>query len=481
MSDDTVPPLSQTKQAVLLIHGIGEQRPMSTLWRLVDLVWTHAPGRRPELERKVYSEPDEISGVFELRRLSTNANADGKRTDFFEYYWAHLMSGNELADVLGWLSDLAMRPRSRVPPTLRKAWFALRVMLVVLGAFLFMMVMSVFASGIAGLDGTIWVVMLALIVLVGIVAYLDKAFISPVLGDAARYLRPDPKNIACRQDIRARGVQILSDLHRSGKYDRIVVVGHSLGGVIAYEIVCHFWASRNRMMGIDGGLQAALREAENAGLALVADPQNKAARDRWYSAQGAMAMHLAEAQDSRGAPLWLVTDLVTMGCPLTHAETLLAADPADFAMMKERRELATNPPFYEDFAGDVQRFSYCRTPGGADDPAAAPRCPHNAAAFSAVRWTNLYFPMQGIMRGDLIGGPMTEVFGPGIADVPVRAPREGGWLPHMDYFNAESGPNWGDPEWRDHRDALREAMALERSVPIRGLRQGSTAGTGEAP
>ena len=373
-----------------------------------------------------------------------------------------------------------MRPRSRVPPTLRKAWLALRVMLVVLGGFLSLMVMSVFASGIAGLDHTIWITILALIVLVGIVAYLDKAFISPVLGDAARYLRPDPKNIACRQEIRARGVKILAELHKSGKYDRILVVGHSLGGIIAYEIVCHYWASRNRLMGACAPLQDAMANAEKAGLALIAAPDDATAKAYWREAQGRVAACLADARDPEGAPLWLVSDLVTMGSPMTHAETLLAEDPADFHLMKERRELATNPPFYEAFAGGALRFSYCRLPDAADDAEAGPRCPHNAAAFAAVRWSNLYFPMQGIMRGDLIGGPVREPFGPGIADVPVRAPREGGWLPHMDYFNAETGPVWGGPDWRDHREALHNALALEVPVAAGEVRLG-IGRTGEAP
>jgi pimeloyl-ACP methyl ester carboxylesterase len=450
---------------------------MATLWKLVDLVWTQAPSRKPGLERKVYSEPDELSGVFELRRLSTNANADGKRTDFFEYYWAHLMSGNELADVIGWLSDLALRPRTRVPPTLHKAWFTLRVVLLVLSVFLGLSLISVFASGIAGLSHTLWLTVLALLLLLAMVVSLDKAFISPVLGDAARYLRPDPKNIICRQEIRARGVALLAALHRCGKYDRIVLVGHSLGAVIAYEIACLYWASRNRLMDAHPPLQAALEQVEAAGLSLTGAPDDPVALAAWRAAQAAMSSCLRDAQDPEGVPVWLVTDLVTMGSPLTHAETLLAANPDDFALMKERRELGTCPPIFETFAGGAQRFSYCRLPGQADDPNARPRCPHNAALFGAVHWTNLYFPMQGIMRGDLIGGPVQPTFGPGIVDVPVRAPRVGGWLPHMDYFNAETGPHWGEPGWKDHRVALREAMALERR-PLQAL--GPQSGAGEA-
>ena len=53
------------------------------------------------------------------------------------------------------------------------------------------------------------------------------------LGDAARYLSPLPGNIKLRQTIRKECIELLQTLHESRRYDRIIVVGHSLGSVIA--------------------------------------------------------------------------------------------------------------------------------------------------------------------------------------------------------------------------------------------------------
>jgi len=443
------------KQAVVLIHGIGEQRPMATLWKLVDLVWTHAPRPPGAPPRAVYSEPDEMSGVFELRRLSTNQNAYGKRTDFFEYYWAHLMHGNEWRDVIGWLSHLATRRRQQVPPQLHKAWSVIRTAAFVAPFFLFVFSGGAIFSGATGHDVSFAILAMLLLIAFGALIVLDQMFFSPVLGDAARYLRPTPKNIVCRQEIRLGGLRLLEALHESGKYDRIVIVGHSLGGVIAYELVCHLWGRRHRDLALGAAADEALAQVEEAGLALRRDPDSETAREAWRDAQSAYHEAL------RASGRWLISDLVTLGSPVAHADTLIATDPDDFRTLADRRELLTTPPFYETFANRRQRFSYSRAPGLADDPDAAPRAPHNSAAFAAVRWTNIYFPMQGLMRGDLIGGPVARIFGPGARDVAARAPRVGGWFPHLDYFRLDDEGPWGEPAWADHRAALRDAMGLE--------------------
>lgn len=449
---------SGKKQAVLLIHGIGEQRPMSTLWRFVELVWLKAPVRPGAPERKVYSEPDEMSGVFELRRLSTNFNADGKRTDFFEYYWAHLMHGNVLSDVLSWLGHLMLRKRESVPPQLHKAWRALRILA---GGAAFFFVLAFATSLFAGISGQLLpFAAMAFAFVAAFIAFAvaDQIFFSPVLGDAARYLRPAPKNIECRQRIREEGLRLIDALHKSGKYDRIILVGHSLGGIIAYELAMNYWGRRNRLMDREGAVQTALAQAETAALAL----NGAETLERWREAQAALFDALRNETDSEGHPLWLISDLVTLGSPIAHASTLLADSPDEFAQLMERREVAANPPQFEIFTNGARRFSYSRDPATADDPSATPRAPHNSAVFAATHWTNVYFPMQGLLRGDLVGGAVQETFGPGVKDVQARAPNEGGWFPHMHYFLAECDPPWGDPAWADHRTALREALALER-------------------
>ena len=456
------------KQAVLLIHGIGEQRPMATLWKLVELVWLKAPRAAGAPEPKVYSEPDEASGIFELRRLSTNYNAAGKRTDFYEFYWAHLMHGNELSDVLAWLGALMARKRDTIPPHLHKAWTSLRFIAATVAALLATAFGASLFAGMGGRFAMVALLSLALLAVFAAVVLADQIFFSPVLGDAARYLRPVPKNIQSRQQIREQGLRLIDSLHASGKYDRIIIVGHSLGGVIAYELIHHYWGRRNRLMPRDGAVQDAIKNCEAAGLALRKS-SDAATLETWRAAQRALHRALRNETDENGAPLWLISDLVTLGCPLAHAETLLAEDPAAFRRLLERRELATCPPLYEKFRDGAERFSYCRAPGAADDSNAAPRAPHNAAAFAAARWTNIYFPLAGVLRGDLIGGPAVPCFGLGVKDVPARAPREGGWFPHMDYFEADSDPAWGDAAWADHRAAIRAALALEESEAGRGL------------
>ena len=64
------------EQAVLFIHGIGEQRPMDTLRSFVGAVWTSDTSlhRDHPLGASCWSKPYELSQNFELRRLTTAEN-----------------------------------------------------------------------------------------------------------------------------------------------------------------------------------------------------------------------------------------------------------------------------------------------------------------------------------------------------------------------------------------------------------------------
>ena len=66
---------------------------------------------------------------------------------------------------------------------------------------------------------------------VAVVAFylaVNAAFLQPYLGDAGRYFRGSPANVAVRRTIRKEAVDMLDRLHASGLYDRIIVVAHSL-------------------------------------------------------------------------------------------------------------------------------------------------------------------------------------------------------------------------------------------------------------
>ena len=107
------------KQAVVLIHGIGEQKPMDTLRGFVDAVWTrHSAIHHKYAGSGLWSKPDKVSGGFELRRLTTPQNAAAIRTDFFEFYWAHLMEGTSYGHVFAWARSLLLRRPSTVPKQL---------------------------------------------------------------------------------------------------------------------------------------------------------------------------------------------------------------------------------------------------------------------------------------------------------------------------------------------------------------------------
>ena len=101
-------------QAVIVIHGMGEQRPMSTLRGFVDAVL-------PEHEDgiKFFSRPDSISDSYELRILQ---NRKQPRTHFFEYYWAYKVTGTKMGHILGWLKTLLVRWPWQVTGQLLPLW-----------------------------------------------------------------------------------------------------------------------------------------------------------------------------------------------------------------------------------------------------------------------------------------------------------------------------------------------------------------------
>ena len=63
------------RHAVVIIHGIGEQRPMQTLRGFVDAVLPDVD----EGNAKFWSAPDELSELFELRVLKTTHRPRNRR------------------------------------------------------------------------------------------------------------------------------------------------------------------------------------------------------------------------------------------------------------------------------------------------------------------------------------------------------------------------------------------------------------------
>ena len=389
-------------QAVILIHGIGEQRPMDTLRSFVDAVLPE-----PESGQKYFSKPDTLSDILELRKLQ---DRDQPRTHFFEYYWAYKVEGTTFSHVFDWLKSLLLRRPMKIPPHLLPLYFV--TWLLVLSTIFFF-----------GLGFADWImdtaqrlpsfyVSIASFVLLSAVQYIVLKYI----GDAARYLSPNPRNIALRREIRSDGLKLLRAIHKSidPVYDRVCIVGHSLGSIIGYDILRQFWTECNELYTNPHNCeQKALEAVETIGGSLTA-VNNSETLATWQSAQ----IDLWAELQGLGCP-WKVTDFITIGSPLAHAAMLMAIDETDLKLRQEQRELPTNPPVPEHTKKGKLKYSYVWDPDEVDGKKIRLARLHHAALFACTRWTNLFYPVTCGFFGDIIGGPLQRWFGKGIRDISV--------------------------------------------------------------
>ena len=162
---------------------------------------------------------------------------------------------------------------------------------------------------------------------------------------------------------------------------------------------------------------------------------------------------------------WLITDLITLGSPLTHAEFLMAASKPDLEKRQQDREYPTSPPLRELL--DPAYLEDARTAGfPVGTPPKLLAFPfggnewqlHHAAAYAAVRWTNIYDPAVLVAFGDLISGPLAPVFGPAIIDRNLRALRHRqSWsFTHTKYWTLPGN----DTDVPVHITELRDALDL---------------------
>ncbi len=408
-----------TKQAVVIIHGIGEQKPMNTTWGFVKSMWVKNTGiHPPNTEPTVWSKPLKGDLATELRRITTGYNTGGLRTDFFEFYYQHLIKDTKLSHVFSWAKTLLLRQPDSVPQQLQGAYWLLWALLLLAAGLV--------GSGYIGSHGSL----LNTSSFFGVVLLLVANFIlTKIIGDAARYLLPSPENLEIRDQIKNAGAKLLLNLSELGndtpegqEYFRIIVMGHSLGSVVAYDIVQQAWLSRYEQCG-DGGNRSKLGKARVKLEQLIRSDQVD-----WSQAQPLQRGYF-DALSEKPESNWLIEHLITCGSPLAHADMLLAHDNEEFMEKVALRELATCLPLPEG-VGDKRRFTYStsETQG---------TIPHHAAAFAATRWTNIYFPSKAIVIGDIVGGPVGHLFGDAVRDLPVNTGEQGGLLLHTRYWKAD--------------------------------------------
>ncbi|MCW5717299.1 MAG: hypothetical protein KIS68_05660 [Bauldia sp.] len=504
------------RTAVLIVHGIGNQRPLDTLRGMVRAVWTTDPAvSGPKANHWLHFDR---SGDVDLPVVTTSTVAGhDHQIEFHELYWAHTMAGTRLVAVLLWLFEFVRKGSRPLRRDLVRLWYVAVPFLVAVIAAVVLLVLDA-ALVLLGETGALappwdlavpWtlttVIVIAtmrwrgLAVLVAMAAALllaawafrgggsmheailgridDRAsvfaaggvlllfagmaalFLTSVIGDAARYYRNSPANIRVRRAVRALGARSLAALHDED-FDRVIVVAHSLGSVIAYDVLRAHWSDVCSSFGnVAGtpGLAAQDRFPVRDGKPVGNDvPFTDAERATWRNRGRALLSQLRTDRATPEKPLWLVTDFVTLGSPLAHARYLNASGrnerelADDFAARLGDREAPTCPPRYDEEDG---RLTF--TPDG-DDPARTQYL-HHAALFALTRWTNLHFP-AGTFNGDLIGGTLAGVLGSAIRDIEVPRPRRWGLSWHTWYWRwADRKP--GAPAPR-HIAALRDAVNL---------------------
>ena len=426
--------MRQVKQAVVIVHGMGEQRPLDTLNRFIKAALTP----RTDGDPTYYSQPDRVTDSFESRRYLARRYAPGgveqhAQTEFYEYHWAHLMQGNKMGDLWPTFRRLLLRPPWRVPSGLRFLWVVFWTLLAVAVWRLTVngwddggdVVQTLLGTGAAGTA------------LLYVVTRLLPGALTNSFVDVVRYLDTSPRSYEVRREIRKGMVDLLQGLHAADRYDRIVVVAHSLGAYIAYDGIAYLWAHVNKL---HGGTQ--LAPGEPTGLAdlerIASDLPSVA---EYQEAQRALWLGLRE----QGNP-WLVTDFVSVGTPMYFADDLYAKTRAEFDERIARWEFPTCPPQAEGGKWNNARktrlwFTWKN---------AGRRVLYHGAPFAVVRWTNMWFPARFGIFGDWFGGPLAPLFGPGIKDVPLT---RNGWRPRIPAYAHTLYFAWAQRE-------LREAMNL---------------------
>ncbi|MCX2484627.1 hypothetical protein [Pedobacter sp. MR2016-24] len=412
------------RQAVIVIHGMGEQRPTDTLRSFVDGVkWQMEQNDPSEVNVKVRSKPDSIGDIYETVRLSMESNYKAARpiTDFYEFYWAHNMRGTTFGNMSAWLKQVVFVKVSRVPRHLQKIWWTIWGIFV-LGIALSLLVAQSFDLSaiqkalIAFFGGSI-----VSFVIGFVTAFLKNSFLNS-LGDVARYMTPEPNNIKDRSEIRQQGINFLKKLHAVNnrtRPERIIVVAHSLGSVVAYDLLRLLWTEYNTQYNtLPTNGQPMLDKVNNFSV----NPNTIAGNFSTFT--DAQHSYWKEARALENP--WLITDFITLGAAVNSLDYFMV-NKVPIKKLIEQREIPVCPPEIDTKDQKIYYLGDMELNGKQTNKCI--EVPHHGALFAMVRWTNIYY------TSDFVGGPAQRVFGTGIADIKID--RKSLWCypgGHTDYW-----------------------------------------------
>lgn len=462
---------NKLKQAVIVVHGMGEQRPMDTIREFV----THVFKKDPSLkDPHFWNKPSSVSESFEQRRLTTNrpvqtsGDQSEQRTDFYEYYWAHHTVNTKWEHFVGWFKTLLFCWPSRYnkhPDTLQPLWFILWgiIALATISVGIWWLSVNQIADSYTGATQSLLLVVATLVE--AVVLFLlntCKSFFTKYFGDVARYVRAEPANILIRQSVRKGGIDLIERIHNCGDYDRVILVGHSLGSIVAYDILNHLWARHNKFKYTKGNRQYTTPLSKHA-LSLIEQLQTLASKCGTQEFEQNTYRNLQtelfdELRNNDKSNNWLISDFVTLGSPLTYADILLFDDLEHFNQRKLDREYPTSPPMPEQnnwfYAVGTKQYL------------------HHGAVFAPVKWTNLYMPHQNFIKGDIISGNVSTNFSydnVNMDNSTITTVQNASHTPikeiELDYKEVKNGfthtEYWKSSDIEDHHlKALREALNL---------------------
>lgn len=441
----------RVRQAVVIVHGMGEQRPLDMLNKFIKAAIPGASSTAVNEKPIYYSRPDEASDSYESRRMLAPDTDFYAQTEFFEYHWAHLMQGNQLGDMWETTRRMLLQLPWKVPSGLRFVWLIFWILIIYVPWYL---LKSDFDLGTISVEAVITALagsgLTATILVWLLTKYLPGKICSSFV-DVVRYLDTSPRSYAVRKDIRQGMIDFLQKLHDKGRYQRIIVVAHSLGAYVAYDGITYLWTNMNQKHCADhnGEMDAGIRQKlEYAAQYLldgsIADPQDFRNKQR----------QLWQENRKQGNP-WLITDFITLGTPMYMADQLYTKNRKDFDSKIKLRHLATCPP-QPDLPGSTPNQTLYTYPYN-NGPVL-----YHAAPFALVRWTNMWFPAHFSFFGDWFGGPLRPLFGNGILDIKLTGNKPKRLIPAMAHTFYFSFPD--DVSENSVTKKLHDAMELNSKL-----------------
>jgi hypothetical protein len=229
--------------AFIVIHGSGAHRPFQTLDKFVRGFVRVLACSNPDLRRCWQHELWQPAG--QIEHYISLAPDEKPVLDFYEYYWDfHVQRRVNLPEVTAWLHQVSDSATQfyRIRPELSKSHEARGSTLFKDGEF---KVGGYFIS--MGWIGHVlrWMqpVGSARVPILSPIATLllswSSGYMAQVMGDVIVYTAADvrSRNYAIRQEVLEGAVAALKRLLARDEYDRVVVVGHSLGSLIAYDAI----------------------------------------------------------------------------------------------------------------------------------------------------------------------------------------------------------------------------------------------------